>query len=392
MAGDSVVVMLAGLPFAGWKSVKIGVSYEDVSGECTLVISPQPGNPLPTRVGDTAIVLLAGQPVVTGHVHKVSGKHDSKTHDITLTIRDKTQDFIDSTVGPGAEFKPPVKLQEIAQGTLEKMGLSDIQVIDKANPETFRPGGEVPVAQVNDKGFNFVDDWAKKRQVVMHSDGKGNIVIDRNKKERSGGVLFKSFEDNPLNNVLSAQYDNSDFGRHNTTSVAGQKSTNDKDHWEKQPKNDPPAQADPLSRNWGTATDTAVRPQRRLHIRGRQGIEGKTPEDAAKWNANLARARNYTYSATVQGFEALPGQLWWPGKLVTVRDDHFQISDELFIKSVDFSKDWGSGAITSISCTTKDAYSETSEGEPSSRTASPGVGHSEPGTFGAGDTSALGGN
>lgn len=380
MAGDSVIVMLDGVPFDGWKKVTVSQAFDKATGECSLTISPLPGNPLPADVGSTAQVILAGRPVITGHVHEVTGSHGWGEHDIELSIRDKTQDMIDSTVGPGVEFKPPIQLKQVLDGTLKKMGLSGIKVIDKANPEQFRKGGEVPVAAIDDTGFGYADQWARKRQVVLNTDGEGNLVIDRNRKQRGPGALIKMFEDSPLNNVKKATYKNSDAGRHNETDCHAQKSTNDLDYWETRPKGDEPAQSNPLATKTGKAVDSSIRPERKLHYRARQGIEGKTPEQAAKWRTNLARARNYTYEAEVAGFEMAPGQLWWPGFIIPVRDDHFLISDELFIKEVTFTKDWDGGAVTQISLTAKDAYSESDEA-PKSRTGKAGLGTKPSGSF-----------
>lgn len=379
MANDSVIVILDGAPFDGWKKVVIKQSFDKVTGEGTLTISPQPGNPLPADVGSTAQVILAGVPVLTGYVVETSGSHGWSEHDIELTIRDKTNDLIESTVGPGLEFDPPVKLKQVLDGTLNKMGLSDIKVVDNVNPETFRQGGELPIATLDEYGHPWMDRWAKKRQVTLHPDGKGNLVIDRNQKKRGAGALIKTFEDSPLNNVKTAKYRNSEHGRHNEVNCAGQKSTNDP-YWETRPKGDEPAQANPLSENIGTAHDTSIRPQRKLHYRGRNGLEGKSPKDAAKWRANLARARNYTYEAEVQGFEMSPGQLWWPGFIIPVRDDHFRISDEMFIKEVEWQKDWDGGAITKVHCTAKDAFSDSDEA-PKSRTGEPGLGAKKSGAY-----------
>lgn len=360
MAGDSVVVILNGRPYTGWEHVEVTQTFDKATGEGTLTISEQPGNPMPAKVGDTAQIILAGRPVLTGHVHEVEADHDDKSHPIKLKLRDKTQDLVDSTIGPGVEFKAPVALKKVAEGTLKKMGLG-IKVIDNASPEDFRKGGEIPVGAIDMLGHDWLDSWAKKRQVVLTTDGKGNLVIDRNKRRRLGGFLMKSFEDSSQNNIKKASYKNSDFGRHNLHSAAGQKSTTDPD-WENHDKGYAPGRAEPISNNVRTAMDSSVRPERRLHFRTGAGVEGKTPEDAAKWRANLARARKYTFNATVAGFTCQSGELWWPGFVIPVRDDHFQISDELFIKEVKFSKDWAGGATTEVHCTFGDAYSDKAEG------------------------------
>lgn len=379
MAGDSVIVILNGSPFTGWEDVKISQAFDQATGEGELTISEQPGNPLPADVGDTAQIILAGQPVLTGHVHAVHARHDHKRHPIRLTLRDKTQDLIDSTIGPKQEYPAETTLKKVAEGTLQKMGLSSIGVIDKANPDPYRKGGELPKAMRDTGGFDWLDMWARKRQVVLTTDGKGNLVIDRNQKRRLGGFLYKSFEDSPLNNILRAEYSNSDFGRHNKHVCAGQKSPNDPD-WETKAKGYAPGQADPMSKNVREAIDSSVRPERRLHYTAGVGVEGDSPERAAKWRANLARARKYTFNATVAGFTCQSGQLWWPGFVIPVRDDHFLISDELFIKEVTFHKDWKGGATTQVHCTFGDAYSDKAEAG-KSRTGKAGLGAKPTGSY-----------
>lgn len=354
---DSFIVVANGGAYNGWTSASVSQEFDAAAGECTLTITEQPGQPLPLNLNDDVQVIINGRPVITGYVFSISGSHNFEGHTIELTIRDQTQSFIDSTVGPGVEFNPPVKLKDVLSGTLDKMGLSHIGVIDKINPENYRPGGEVPVASMFDTGFNWIDQWTKKRNVLLNTDGKGNLVIDRNQMQRGNFYLHKGPQDDPMNNVLEASFNNSLEGRHNQKKVAGQKSTNDLKYWESRPKSDPPAQANPISKNEGVSKDPTVRSDRVHHMRGRQGIEGKTPGDAARWQSNLAQARNLTYDATVQGFSC-GGELWWPGKLVQVFDYHFQIADMMFIKGVEFKKDWQGGSTTSVKCTVKSAYSD----------------------------------
>lgn len=384
-AADDVIVLFNGAPYAGWLEVNIEQSFDKATGQGTVKISEQPGNPFPVKIGATAQILLAGTPVITGHVHEVNGEHDDNSHTIQLTIRDKTQDAIDSTVGPGIEYKPPIALKDVMQKTLGKMGLGGIKVIDKVNPDKFG-NAEVPVAEIDDTGFGFFDRWATKRNVVLNTDGKGNLVIDRNQKRLGPGMLYKSFEDSALNNVKKSSYKNSDFGRSNKSMAATQKSPNDMKWWESRPKGDQPAQANPLSTKWGSATDSEVRPERKKHFRGSKGLEGGSPKKTAKWRSNVARGRGFQYVAVVQGFEMSPGQIWWPGFVIPVRDDQFEVSDELLIVNVRFSKKWGEGATTQVTCTHSDAYTE-DEGGSKSRTAKRGSGTPDVGTYDTGPES-----
>lgn len=387
---ETVTVIVNGAPYQGWKMVQVNQSFDNVSGDCTLTISEKRGEPLPIKVGHKVQVLMGPTPTITGHVHEVDGSQAWKTHEIILKIRDQTQDFVDSTLGPGHEYKPPIKLADMLRKGLGKMGLGKIGVIDKVNPDEFGPA-EVPVGAIDDLGHTFFDKWAGKRQVVMNTDGKGNIVIDRNKKKRGSGFLWSVFENDPtsaMNNTTEVKYKKTDTGRFNTTAVAAQKSHADMKHWESRDKGDKPAQANPLSKKWGMATDTGVRPERRKHVRGSKGLNSGSPKKGAKWRSNLSKARGFQYSAKVVGFAMPGGELWWPGYIIQVRDDHWEIADELFITAVRFHKDWSKGATTEVICTYNDAFTESDSGE-KSRTAKTGAGGSDPGDYEAAD---LGGS
>lgn len=370
---DDAIVNINGAAYTGWLSFEVQQDFDQASGTGTLVVSEQRGRPLPIKVGYSASIICAGQPVITGYVHKISLTHNDTSHTITCEIRDKTQDLIDSTVGPGLKMKSGCTLKQVCEKTLQHMGLSDVKVIDKVGPPAFKPA-EVPVADIEDHGHEFLDKWTKKRSTLLNTDGKGNLVIDRNMKRRFSGFLYKSFEDSPRNNVLSCSFETQDYGRHSEVNAAAQKTPNDMQHWESRPKSDDPAQAGPLSKAIGTAKDMAIRKTRKLHFRASQGLTEDSPEMAAKWRASCARGRNYTYSATVQGFTSQSGALWWPGFIIPVFDAHCELSDELLIKSVTFRKDYEGGSTTEISCAPGDSFSDQAQ-EGSSRSAKKGAGH-----------------
>lgn len=388
----NVVVVANGVPFTGWLEVTVEQSFDKAAGHASIKLSEQPGRPVPIKLGHKVQILIDGRPVITGHVHEFHGEHSDSSHTMTVTVRDKTQDLIDSTVGPKLKLKAPISLKQMAEKTLKTMGLSDIKVFEDINTEPFKEG-EVPSASIDDRGFSFLDQWAQKRQALMNTDGKGNLNITRNKQKRAPGSarLVKRYEDSPINNVLKAAFRNSDLQRHNSTNVNGQKSPNDKKHWEGKSKGEKTGQANAMQRGWGSANDTEVRPQRKLHARGTKGLSGGSPGKAAKWRSSAARRKGFQYTATVAGFYAGPpgtefGWLWWPGFLVPVVDEHFEISSDLLIVDVKFHKTWSGGETTEVACTLPDAYTDKPGGsKAASRTAKTGAGSVAPGTHEAGD-------
>jgi prophage tail gpP-like protein len=374
IGAEDVVVMIGGRAFIGWQDVSVTQAFDKASGSAKLTITELPNDPFPAHIGDPAVILMAGQPVITGMVYSVDGNHDVPHHAINLTLRDKTQDLIDSTIGPKIENKPPVALADVCRTTIGKMGLP-IGVIDKVGPPPFREA-EVPVGDIELLGHQYLDSWAQNRQCVLNTDGRGNLVIDRNQGRMGPGRLWKARDrDDPRNNVLKAQYKNTLQDRHNKTAASAQKSPNDKKHWESRPKSDPPAQAKPLSKHWGIANDPEIPQTRRRHFRARSGLDHDSPKKKAGWRSNLAKARGFQYVATVQGFEAAPGTIWWPGVIVPVHDEHFLVSDMLFVTQVVFKKSLKGGATTEVALTYRDAFTE-QEGSSggTGKGSSPGIG------------------
>jgi prophage tail gpP-like protein len=373
---DNAVVVINGQPFDGWTEFSIDQSFDEASGTATLTFTEQPENKFPIDVGFEAQIILAGQPAITGNVREVTTDHSWTDHTFQATIRDRTQDFVQSTIGPGNSYQPPVTLKQVLEGTLGKMGLSKIRVIDEVSPEPYG-AGEVVAGSIDDRGFLFGDAWAQKRQTVLNTDGSGNLVIARNQmQKRASASLTKMFEPGPANNILTAKYRTADLNRANETEANAQKSTNHTSHWETRPKGDPDAQAGPLATAKGKAIDAAIRKELKLHLRAQKGINGQSPERAARWISNVAKARDYEYTAVVQGFTMGPGgKLWWPGYLVPVVDQHCRISAELFIQKVRFTKSFKDGAKTEITCAPKEAFSEQAGGSTADgRTSSTGAG------------------
>lgn len=360
MAGsEQARLILKGREYKGRKSFTFSNDFEEASGELNVTISEQPGGPLPADIGDTCQLILANRSVLNGFVKTVEATTEFGSHDITLTAKDKTDDLIKSTIGPKLNLKAPISLKQVAEKTIKHMGL-DIKVIDKVGAEPYKQG-EVVFGDIADRGQKFLDSWAKKRSVIINTDGNGDLVLNQNQKELSDYKLTSGPEGS-INNIESSKYSNSEEGRSNEYNASGQKSPNDKEFWEGLSKGDAKGSAKQMATNWGKAIDTAIRPQLKLHFRGNQSMQGKTPEEAAKWTANINRARNFTYSCKVHGFtQGLIGGLWWPGLLVPVFDWHYNIDHLLFLKKVVFSEDWDGGHISDLEFTVEDAYSPQAE-------------------------------
>ena len=160
----------------------------------------------------------------------------------------------------------------------------------------------------------------------------------------------------PQNNILFSKYSANDHDRFSQTTIIGQKSPNDFGHWETLDKGDASASGASMSFVPGTSFDSGVRQELQDFRRGEIGVEGQTAKEMAKWQANIKRARSFTYSARVHGFAQEGNGVWWPGLIVPVYDWTYEIDRYLFLKKVSMTKDWGGGAKTELDFTVADAY------------------------------------
>ena len=386
---DDVVVVIGGDAFVGWTEIDLELSFETVSNKCTIQMSEKPTGGLPAHRGDELVVLIDGEPVITGNVNSVRVNSKWSEHKITITGTDRTQDLKRSGIGPKMDFEPPVTMQDVARRTIKNMGL-EIGVIDEIGGPPFKRG-EMVSGDIEQRGFDFLDGWAQKRQAVLNTDGKGNLKITRNLK-KVGSVPLIHRVDGVGNNVLDSSYDLTEDGQFNSNAMSVQKSPNDRKFWESRAKGDPLASADEMANQYGHATDSTIRPQLRNFYRGQQPAEGKTPDDTAAWHTNINRARGFTYNADVQGFhQGLSPSLWWPGILVPVIDDDCGLNCLVFIKDVKMKKSWAGGSITSLSCTYADAYStQPVLSGAAARAGRFGIGSVKPGSFEGVARSVLG--
>lgn len=364
---NGIDILVDGTPYTGQLEYRSMHSYDKLSGVVDLKIATTPDQPMPIKMGDEFEAQLNGQSVLSGHVHEIDGDEGWEHDWRMIHARDATQDFIDSTVGPLDILPPPVTLKQLLEQVVASMGLK-LKVIDNVNPEPFT-AGEVPSPAIDEPGHSFSDRLAQARQVILNTDGRGSIVIDRNKgTQRLGKAAIFRGQPPPapstsLSNVLKAQYRITDLNRANLYAVSSQLSPNDKNHWEGMDKGAADAQGGPISKEYGVAHDAHVRGVRRKHIRAEHAIQKGKTKGAAAWRSSVAKSRGFQYIVTVTGFEAEPGKLWWPGFIVPVTDYKYDIEAELLIVDVRFHQTWHGGKTTEMTLTYKDSFTDQEAGD-----------------------------
>ena len=295
-------------------------------------------------------MLIDNNAVITGFVEAVSVSYDSGTHSLEISGRDKTCDIIDSSVIGKKEFSGPISLTQIITTSLSRNGITGISVINNAGTIANFEDSDLFGAEVGESLFGFLEKYARKRQVLLSSDGDGNIVLNRAGSAKAL-VALENIVGGQANNIKSASinYDFTQrFGKYIMQSQLNNSGLLDFVG----------TSMDDVVSQTSEALDSKIRLSRQLELTSNSSDDSVTLKDLATWHSNLRRARGTTYNVVVQGFyqDEAKTRLWKNNELVQVVDNFADVSATLLIQSVEYNFNLNSGSTTNISLVDKDAY------------------------------------
>ena len=341
-----ITVRLNGVDYTNFDRVAVYRSMEDVSGAFSFSSSANSDNLFPIKKGDALQIIVDENQVLDGFVEKLNVDYDSRNHSITASGRDKLADLIDSSVSGEKEFTGSVSLVQIAESILAGLSLSEIKVIDETDEIKPFEETEITSAEVGENSFEFLELYARKRQVLLSTDGIGNLLMQRASTDIFKGRIRNTKPDNDQNNVLSGEFETDDTQRFNKYIAQSQLNPFSLD------EGTTPEQ---ISNQNGVAVDSAIRESRMLEFNTEESSDDFTSTERAAWEANIRRARSLSYKPKVQG-HSVNGEVWRPNILVRVQDDFAAIQATMLIRSVTYEQTLNEGSTTTLDLTYRDAY------------------------------------
>jgi prophage tail gpP-like protein len=341
---NKVTILVNGIPYEVFKEVSITKSMETASGGFSFITSIDNYSLFPIKVGAACAILIDNEQAINGYVEKISGSYDQNSHEINIMGRDRTCDLVDSSLNEKLEFKSPITLTQIIRIVLDDLNLQAIKIIDQVGAISPFSQSEVQGAEVGQNAFDFLEKLCRKRQVLLTTNGNGDIVLTNGSGISSQAALIMTRNGNESNiESASFEYDETQtFNKYvcksqNQPNLFGEEASS-------QGKN-------------SIATDHTVRNSRVKIFLSESSTETVFCTNRAKREANIRRGRAFQYNARVTGFrQQVDGTLWLPNKLVNVNDDFANIYDTLLIKSVKFSQTLSSGSITELEMVDKNTY------------------------------------
>lgn len=341
----SLTIKLNGLDYTNWETAEVFRSMEMLCGSFSFTSSADENNLFPIKVGSIVDITADGISVLKGYVEKIRINWSIDSHSITVSGRSRLCDLLDSTVGETKEFVGSIWLFDVIRKVLNDIGLNDVEIKDETGGYDIFQGTDIVSAEPGLKAFDFLEKYARKKQILLTNDGKGNLVLARASKEVFPAVLKNKVDGND-NNILSATHNIDTSNRYNKYIVHSQLNTQNQDEGVK-PKD--------IASQKGQAIDGEIRTSRILEINAEESSDSQTAIERAKWEANFRRAQSKQYKPTVQG-HSVNGQVWKPNVLVEVQDDFSDVQATLLVSSVRYTQSIEGGSTTVLGVVAKDAY------------------------------------
>lgn len=307
-----ILLEINGFKFDSFKDYEVTQSIDDVSGQFYFLAATNGKDPLPFPVESSCRILVDDTPIITGFVEVLSASYDSTEHIISVQGRDKTADVIDSTIGANIDFSGQIALDALIRVILDVSDIKNINVISEVDVEPFTSLEKIS-ADIGDGVFDVIESYCRKRQVLITSNGDGDIVLTRGGVNFSGLSLYNNPATPQLNNIKSASvtYDNTNrYHQYTVKSQANISASNASGNIDNKE----------ATAAKGTVTDSAIRVGRSLTMIAEKSSDVTQCINRARWQANINRARSLVYSVVVAGHTDVNGTPWKINELVKVDD------------------------------------------------------------------------
>jgi len=308
----------------------------------------------PITLHDYVEILVDDKQVLNGYIEKIEIINNLNNRTLRVFGRGILCDIIDSSIKNVKEFGGvDIKLENICKKVMHDLGIYNKEIINQAGEIKSFSNSEIQSVETSSTAFDFLETLALKRQILLNSDGYGNLILIRGNSERSNKSLrniVAASDNNIISSKLKADASDrfycytvkSDINLTNIESVL-----------------DP----DVVVNQEGIYYDDYIRKTRYLEITPDENINSEDSQKRAAWEFNFRKTRGSIYSAVVAGHcekviidNKVVNKLWEINKLIDVKDDFCKIYDTLLIKSVEYNYSINEGSTTNIVCVPKDSY------------------------------------
>jgi prophage tail gpP-like protein len=331
-----------GVDFGNFVSIEVGLNLETVASSFSFNATASEDELLPILESDYIEIIADDSfTILTGTVDKYSVNYNKDSHNIVVTGRSLLSDLVDSTVVGFQEYDK-INFVQLCQNVIDDLKI-DVKVINNAG--VIKDFESVAAAETGQTAFEFLEPFARKRQVLLTTNGAADLVITRGSNILSNNSLQHLIDDNS-NNINSATKEINIAPLYNKYIAQGNMNPIDFSEFNS---------VQDLVDQVGIAIDSEIREQKVYEFFVEQTSDADTLQKRAEWELSLRRARSFVYNCTLQGHSA-NGEVWKPNVLHHINDDFANINDILLCNKVIFKYDLKKGSTTELQFAQKNAY------------------------------------
>lgn len=319
-----------GQRFENFLSAWVEVGIDVLARAFSFTAATRGVDDIPFRPGQACAVWIDDDRVLTGWVERVEVAIAEGASEFTYTVsgHDRMVDVVDSHVDGLGEFGSTVAAA--ASAVLRFLGV-DARVVDlsTSSARPFAAAGEVAAPEVGETAGDFLWGVASRRQVLLASSGDGDLVILNGDPEPIEARLVHR-ADGVGNNLLAMRLTSDHHKRFGLYRVVAQPNVAALSYEEIT------MEASEIAAVTAERVDPAIRATRRRTIAGEATYTARDAAARARWEANLARAEGFVYSATVESWRDAAGELWRVNTAPTVEDEFAGVSARLMVSHLRF--------------------------------------------------------
>ncbi len=356
-----IQVEASGVLFEGFTGVSVSTSMQSLTGAFNLntlsveqnlntkisQINVSDGLPFPWKIGEQVSILVDGEQVLTGFIDDISAQYSGDSHSISVSGVDSTDDILKSTASEKVQFTTKISFEDLITKTLETNTPKTIKVINQVPGLTPFETSEIESPEVGGNLFDFFLQLARKKKVLLSTDGLGNLTIIRSSTDAVPDKLINNVKES---NIQSASFSLSHKNRYGKYVVFSQGNMT--------AENASPGvvSADSIAGRRGESEDIEVRPSRVLNTVSAKTQNSEQCKELAEWQQNFARIDGYKYSCVVIGHIRPSGGIWKPNTLVFIKDIFAGLNSNMLINSVTYTQNSGKISTTALDFVSPDAY------------------------------------
>lgn len=317
---NKIYLEVAGIKYEGFTDIAVNSAMENFCSSfsfSTTVKETKSGRVInDIKLGQQAKVYIDDNLLITGFIEDLDKEVSPNSHSKTASGRDIGGDIIDSDIKQKSYNQRNFEL--LCNLVLKDNGFT-IKVINKVGLLKLEAKETIKTEQ-GQSIFSFLDKYAKKLQVLLKMDNKGNLTIIREDNNIVKNMLINNHTSDT--NILTSRLKLSTVDRFNVVEVYSQ--GNNKTHTKTG-----------ISQK-GSAIDSQIRKTRRKILTMDTASESKSLKALAEWNINVRRAKGSRYTCKTLGFYSSNNTLWQPNTLVDIVDYDMEVQGTFLIQGVEF--------------------------------------------------------